>query len=107
MKYSLNTIAAIENCKPEEVESNNNCLTAIPNVAADSSAIQTALSVTFSTIAAIAVIIIILQAIKFVLSSGEPEKAANARKGIIYALVGLVLALSANFLVLFILQDVF
>ena len=46
--------------------------------------------------AAVTVLIIVIQGIKYSLSSGEPDKTAAARKGIIYALVGLAVALSAE-----------
>jgi NAD/NADP transhydrogenase beta subunit len=63
------------------------------------------MSIVFGIISAITVIIIIVQGIKFILSSGEPEKAASARKGIIYALIGLTISVSANLIVVFILKD--
>jgi hypothetical protein len=96
---------AIENC-PENASETNSCLTNLPQVNADGSALTTILSIVFGTISAVAMIIIIVQSLRFVLSSGEPEKAAEARKGIIYALIGLVISLSANVIVVFVLKDI-
>lgn len=75
------------------------CLSNIPQTEADSSALSTILGVIFGVLGAMAIIIIIIQAIKFATSNGDPQKAADARKGIIYALVGLAVSLSAEVVV--------
>lgn len=95
----------INNC-PENATDNVECLTNLPQVAADGIAITTVLTIVFSAVSAIAVTVIVIQAIKFTLSQGDPDKAAGARKSIIYALIGLAISLSANVIVIFLLQDV-
>ena len=97
-------VSQISNCA--EGSTAAGCQTNLPEVAADGAALTTILSIAFTVISAMAVIIIMIQAIKFVLSQGDPEKAKNARKAIIYAAVGLALSLSANFIVIFLLRDV-
>lgn len=74
----------------------NKQLTNLPEVAADKASLDNLLSIIFGVIAAVAVLIIVIQGIRFVLSSGDSQKAADARKGIIYALVGLAVALLAE-----------
>lgn len=86
---------------------NANCLTTLPQVSAGTSTLTVALQVVFGTLSAIAVLVIMIQAAKFTLSNGDPDKAASARKGIIYALVGLAISLSANVIVTFVLRGVF
>lgn len=86
--------ASVQNCPGGDA-----CLVNIPTTAANQSTLTTVLSIVFGVIAAIAVLIIVLQGIRFVLSGGDPQKAADARKGVIYALVGLTVALSAEVLV--------
>lgn len=86
--------AQVKNC-----EGAGDCLINIPTTPADQSTMTTVLSIVFGVIAAVAVLIIVLQGIRFVLSSGDPQKAADARKGVIYALVGLAVALSAEAIV--------
>ena len=71
-------------------------LTNLPEVAANDASLDNLLSIVFGVIAAVAVIIIVIQGIRFVLSSGDPQKAADARKGVIYSLVGLVVVLLAE-----------
>lgn len=93
----LNIIAqTISNC------SGSNCLTNIPEVDASPSVVSNALTVVFGVIGAITVIIIIVQAIRFILSNGDSKKAADARKGVIYAAVGLGVVVSAEIIINFV-----
>lgn len=87
-----------KNCPPES--SDTDCLTVLPQIAADADQIRGILSVVFAVFAGIAIIVIIIAAINFAASEGNSDKIAQARKTIIYALVGLVIALSAEALVL-------
>jgi multisubunit Na+/H+ antiporter MnhB subunit len=50
-----------------------------------------------------AVVIIIVAGIQYMLSTGDPTKVNNAKNAILYALVGLVVAVLARFIVPFIL----
>jgi len=53
-----------------------------------------------------AVIVIMVAGLSFVLSGGDPAKIATARNAIIYASVGLVVAVLAQTLVVFVLKKV-
>lgn len=92
----LHYFAAIKNC---EGGASGDCLTDIPQVDADPTTLSNFLSILFGVLAAVAVLIIVIQGVKYVLSQGDPGKATDARKGIIYAVVGLVVALSAEVVV--------
>lgn len=46
--------------------------------------------------AAISVLIIVIAGIQFILAAGEPSKVAKARSAILYAVVGLIVTLSAG-----------
>jgi len=52
----------------------------------------------------IAVIVIIMAAIRFITTGSNPESAAGARRMVIYALIGLVIAVSAQVIVTFVLS---
>lgn len=52
----------------------------------------------------VSVIIIILMALRYVSSNGDAGKAASARQGIIYAIAGLIVALLAQGIVMFVLS---
>jgi len=77
------------------------CNSTLPQVNANSDALATILTYVFGTITAVAVLIIIIQGVRYVLSKGEPDKTAQARRGIIYAVVGLIVVLLADVIVAF------
>ncbi len=95
MRYLPNfaQLRAPNNCQGE------NCLSVLPEVKASSSQMQNILALLFGVMAAVAVIVIIIAAINFATSEGNSEKISNAKKTIIYALIGLVIALSAEAIV--------
>lgn len=51
-----------------------------------------------------AVIMIIINGFKFVLSNGNPENVTKAKNGIIFAVIGLLVALFAEAIAIFVLQ---
>lgn len=63
-----------------------------------------AINIIATVIAVTSIIIIIISGIKFVLSQGDPQKVATARQSIIYACVGLVVAVVAKAIVQFLLK---
>jgi len=72
-----------------------------PNSLTSVAALQTILGVVFGIIGALALLIITVSGLRYITSSGDPEKTTRARNGIIYALVGLILAISAEAIVAF------
>ncbi len=51
-----------------------------------------------------AIIYLILNGLKFVTSGGDQAKAQEAQKGITYAIIGIIIAISSSLLVQFVLQ---
>ena len=94
----LTKFASIDNCAAGTAD-NNTCLTNLPTVQANQAALTQFLSIIFGVIAAVAVLIIVIQGIKFALTQGDPQKAADARKSIIYTVVGLGVSVSAELIV--------
>jgi hypothetical protein len=94
LALELIRFSQLRNCQPgtDDPECNTN----LPQVDADVGTFRDILSIVFAVIAGVALLIIVIQGLKFVLSKGEPEKAAEARKAIIYAAVGLGIALLAE-----------
>jgi hypothetical protein len=92
MSISLLSIYALTQVTP-----GNN----LPTAAADTTAIQTVLGIVFGIIGALALLMIVVSGLRYVLSAGDPQKTAQARNGIIYALVGLVIAITAEGIVHF------
>ena len=99
-------LAAVNNGKPKNCDDPTQCATTLPQVAADENLIQKILAFTFGLIGAIALLVIVLSAINFVTGGGDPEKISRARKSIIFALVGLVICISAETVVLTVLDKV-
>jgi hypothetical protein len=54
----------------------------------------------------IAIIMLVINGFKFVVSGGDPQSVASARNGVIYALVGLAVCVLAQLLVAFVLTEV-
>ena len=80
------------------------CSTGLPVVSASSTNFHSLLQLALGVIAAVAVLIIVLAGLKFVTAQGDPQEVAKARSTIIYALIGLVVAVSAEIIVSFVLN---
>ncbi|HVA11275.1 MAG TPA: pilin [Candidatus Dormibacteraeota bacterium] len=74
----------------------------LPTPTANSSAIQTALGIAFGILGALALLMVTVSGLRYVLSSGDPQKTAQAKNGIIYSLVGLAVAITAEAIVYFV-----
>lgn len=61
--------------------------------------IQTALSIVFGVIGALSFMIIVIAGFRYMLAQGDPSATAQAKNTIIYALVGLVIAIAAQSIV--------
>ena len=82
----------------------DSCSTGLPTVSANETTLQIALQLAFGVIGAITVIIVMFGAFKFVTANGNPQEAANARKTILFALIGLAVCVSAELIVTFVLK---
>ena len=65
-----------------------------------------ALRVVFGVVGAIALLIITLSAFRYVLSQGDPQSTAKAKNGILYALIGLVIAIFATVIVNYVVTNI-
>ncbi len=79
----------------------------IPKPEASGAQIEEVVKFVFGLIAVIAVIIIIIAGISYITSTGDPQKTARAKDTIVYAVIGLVVALLANIIVAFTIGRVF
>ena len=80
--------------------------TGLPGVAASSSNIQLILQIVFGVVGGMALIIIMISALRFVLSGGDSQGVTQARNTLIYAVIGLAIAVSAEVIVTFVLNNV-
>jgi hypothetical protein len=74
----------------------------LPVVQASQANLQHGLEIVFGIIGAVAVIMIIIGALQFALAQGDPNAVIKARNIIIYAVVGLAVAISAEAIVIFV-----
>lgn len=74
----------------------------LPRVSAEPGFIQTGLQLVFGVIGAVAIIFIIISALRLIVSGGDPQAVAKTRQSIIYAAVGLVIVVSAELIVTFV-----
>lgn len=67
----------------------------LPNIGATSGRLQTILSIVFATTGAIALLIITIAGFRYVASRGDPGSIAGAKSAILYAVVGLLVSVTA------------
>jgi len=76
------------------------CQTTLPQVAAGQPELRTALSIVFAVAAGVALISLMIAALNYVTAFSDQDKIARSRRNIIYSLLGLLIALSAEAIVL-------
>jgi len=81
------------------------CLTNFPRVEANDASVQLGLSIVFGVAAAIALISLVIAALNYATAATDTEKIARSRKAIIFSLMGLVITISAEVMVLTILDN--
>ncbi len=79
----------------------------VPQVTADGSEVQKLLQIVFATAGAVCVIVVTLGGLNYVFSSGDPQKVGRAKNMILYALIGLAVAVSAFSIVTFVIGKLF
>lgn len=78
----------------------------IPKPSLTSNSTATVLQIVFGLAAGIAIIIIMLAALKYITSQGEPSEVAKAKNAIIYAVIGLAVCIFAFSIVAFVVRSV-
>ena len=79
------------------------CEAGIPEVAASNSQLKTIMQIVFAILGGLAFLVIIIGALRYTISGGNPESVKNAKNTVIYALVGLIVCVSAEIIVTFVL----
>lgn len=74
----------------------------LPNPGANQGTIHKILEFFFALIGAFAVLSITLSGFKYITSAGDAQKTSEAKNGIVYALIGLMLAITAEAIVVFV-----
>jgi hypothetical protein len=71
----------------------------LPQASPNQGEVSTILSIVFGIIGALALLMIVVSGLRYITSAGNPEKTSKAKNGIVYAIVGLVIAVSAEAIV--------
>lgn len=80
--------------------------TNLPKIGATHSQLTTIINIVISIAAAIAVLFIVIGGLRYVVSSGDPQKTSRAKDTIIYAVVGLLVCIIAEAIVAFALNSI-
>jgi hypothetical protein len=75
------------------------CETGLPRIEAGPDQLQIIANVAFGVIGVIAVFLIMLNGYKLIISNGDPQALGKARSTLIFAVVGLVVAVSADLII--------
>lgn len=60
---------------------------------------QAGLNITFGVLGAVAVMLIVINAMKYINATGDPQKTSEAKMGVLYAVIGLAVVVLAFTLV--------
>jgi len=96
--------AAVANC-PKDL-AGNNCDTGLPTVGATNTQLNSFLATVFGVLAVVAAVLLVVGGIQFMTSGGNSEQTNKARNTILYALIGLAVAVSAELIVAFVLDRI-
>jgi type IV secretory pathway VirB2 component (pilin) len=80
--------------------------TNLPHTDATHVQLQQILQIVFGVLGAIAVLMIVISGMRFVTSGSNPQEAAKARNTIVFAVAGLLIALTSEAIVAFVMGKV-
>ncbi|TAH36616.1 hypothetical protein EYC59_00365 [Candidatus Saccharibacteria bacterium] len=78
----------------------------LPKPAANQAAISTLLQIVFAIAGSIALLIIVIGGLRYILAHGDPSAVSQAKKAILYAVIGLLVCMAAYSIVTFVIKGV-
>ncbi len=79
------------------------CGTGLPKISGSASNLHAALATVFAILGVLSVIVVVIGGFQLIMSQGDPQQVGRARMTIIYAVIGLAVAVSAEAIVGFVL----
>lgn len=76
-------------------------ITPLPQTHADAGSIQNILTIVFTIVGAISVLMVVIGGLRYVTAQGDPSQLSKAKGTIIYAIVGLIVSICAVAIVTF------
>ena len=74
----------------------------LPTTTASSSTVSTVLQIVFAIAGALSLLMITISGLRFITAAGNADKTHRAREGVIFSLVGLAIAVTAEAIVTFV-----
>ena len=99
------TIQDISNALLIAGASIDDTLKPLPNVQANSDTTQLVFNIIFGITGAVAVLVITINGFRYIASGGDPQGVAQAKNGILYALIGLLVTITGALIVNFVLRN--
>ena len=78
----------------------------LPEAATNSDQIRTIIGIVFGIVGALALVMLVISGLRYIVSGGDPGNISKAKEGIIYSLVGLLIALTAEAIVFFVVGEI-
>jgi len=75
----------------------------LPSAGANDATLQTIITIILGVLGALAVLFVVIGGFRYIVSGGDPQAVSKAKNTIIYALVGLAVAIAAEAIVAFVL----
>jgi hypothetical protein len=69
--------------------------TNLPNVPADANALNQILSLVFQITGSIALLMVVIGGFRYIVAHGDPSAVSQAKNTILYAIIGLIISISA------------
>lgn len=79
----------------------------VPKAQAGAVRMQEILQIVFQVTGAISVLIVVIAGFSYILSGGDPQRTARAKDAIMYAIIGLVVSISAYLIVTEVINRIF
>lgn len=77
-------------------------LNGLPQTPATHSEVQVVLGIVIGILGALALLFVVIGGFRYIISDGDPQGTAKARGTILYALIGLLIAVAAEAIVFFV-----
>ncbi len=78
----------------------------LPHVEANDATMQTILTIVFTTTGAISLLIITIAAFKLIASRGSPQDLTKTKNALVFAVIGLVISVSAGVIISFVIGGI-
>lgn len=98
--FELIKTIAVTTIDPEVKQTN------LPEIAAGRGNVGDVLQIAIGIVAALSLLFIVIGGLRYVLSDGDPQNASRAKSTIVYALIGLMVAIAAQAIVSFVLNEI-